>query len=40
LLSTRETVFFEVPDARATSLMVTRDMEAFASSMIGFLRDG
>src|SRR5579859_7390042 len=40
LLSTRDTVFLEVSDARATSLMVTRDMKAFASSMIGSLRGG
>src|SRR5690349_11794955 len=38
LLSTREMVFFDVPTVRATSLMVTRVMEAWPGSMGLFLR--
>src|SRR6185503_18125370 len=38
LLSTRDTVFFEVPEARATSSMVARVMKVWPDSMIRSLR--
>src|SRR6185503_13237868 len=37
LLSTRDTVFFEVPEARATSSMVARVMKVWPDSMRGSL---